>query len=349
MARAIRAVTVERGARPARLHAPRLRRLGPGARLRPGAARSASRRCSSRRARRLHRGGHARRRLSSTTSCGPSAGASTASTSSARCARARTCGPQAAAALRARGLFADADRLRSTSIDLRFQGQDAAARRSLRRALRCRARCAGPSSTPTATTYGYVSDRRGSRPSPCGCAPRPPPGRALDFRALRPSAATGAPAAPRTRLVHFGSGAGWLETPVLAPRRAAPGRCAGPLILESPDTTIVIPPGRGVEPMPAGNLVATLEGLPVTAPRSDHLRRDQDRARHHRRRHGLCGDAHGALADRARRARLFRDALRPRRAASCRRPRPWRCISARCRTRWRWCWSGSPATSPPAT
>ena len=45
--------------------------------------------------------------------------------------------------------------------------------------------------------------------------------------------------------------------------------------------------------------------------RSDHVCGDQERARHHCRRHGLCRDAHGALADRARCARLFRDAMRP--------------------------------------
>ena len=129
-----------------------------------------------------------------------------------------------------------------------------------------------------------------------------------------------------------------VPTPVV-PREALTAPAAGPLIVEAPDTTIVIPPGARVAPHAAGGLVATWRP-DMTDP--DHLRGHQGRARHHRRRHGLRGDAHRALADRARRARLFGDPLRPRRGASSPRPRPWRCTSARCRTRWTWCWRSSP-------
>ena len=62
--------------------------------------------------------------------------------------------------------------------------------------------------------------------------------------------------APRERDVYFG-GTGWLETSVLD-RADFTGTQSGPLILESPDTTIVIPPGAVASLDAGGNLVATL-------------------------------------------------------------------------------------------
>ena len=48
-----------------------------------------------------------------------------------------------------------------------------------------------------------------------------------------------------------------MPTPVVA-RDALTARTAGPLIIEAPDTTIVIPPGAEVTPSAGGGLVATL-------------------------------------------------------------------------------------------
>ena len=49
-------------------------------------------------------------------------------------------------------------------------------------------------------------------------------------------------------------------TPVIA-RDGLRAPVAGPLIIEAPDTTIVIPPGARVAPNGTGGLVATLEGV----------------------------------------------------------------------------------------
>lgn len=79
----------------------------------------------------------------------------------------------------------------------------------------------------------------------------------LDFRALKPAASAATGNATNRRLVHFGRGAA-IDTPVI--QRAAVDRAfAGPVIIEGPDTTIVIPPGALVEPNATGSLVATLE------------------------------------------------------------------------------------------
>ena len=78
----------------------------------------------------------------------------------------------------------------------------------------------------------------------------------LDFGGLRlpPRAVT---AENETRQVHFGPEHGWVATPVVA-RNGFAGSHLGPLIVESDDSTIVIPPGIGVAADLAGNLLAEL-------------------------------------------------------------------------------------------
>jgi N-methylhydantoinase A len=78
----------------------------------------------------------------------------------------------------------------------------------------------------------------------------------LDFSALRLPAPAGA-AATQTRQVHFGAAHGWVATPVVA-RESLAGRQLGPLIIESADSTIVIPPEVGVAADDSGNLLADL-------------------------------------------------------------------------------------------
>ncbi|CAN7248990.1 hydantoinase/oxoprolinase family protein [Devosia sp. LjRoot16] len=79
----------------------------------------------------------------------------------------------------------------------------------------------------------------------------------LDFRALKAAAPGDGGGGAARREVHFGRGGAQL-TPVLR-REAVTGPIDGPVIIEGPDTTIVIPSGARVAPNATGSLVATLE------------------------------------------------------------------------------------------
>ena len=81
----------------------------------------------------------------------------------------------------------------------------------------------------------------------------------LDFRDLKATAPEDGGGGAGTRQVHFGRH-GAVLTPVLR-REAVSGMIEGPVIIEGPDTTIVIPPGAQVAPNATGSLVATLESL----------------------------------------------------------------------------------------
>jgi N-methylhydantoinase A len=70
--------------------------------------------------------------------------------------------------------------------------------------------------------------------------------------------AAGAPAPPATRLVSFARRAPTVETPVLAREAITPAGLAGPLIVESYDSTVVVPPGAAVRRDAVDNLVITL-------------------------------------------------------------------------------------------
>jgi len=79
----------------------------------------------------------------------------------------------------------------------------------------------------------------------------------LDFRTLRAAVPPDGAAGAERRVVHFGRSGAQL-TPVLR-REAVSGVLEGPVVIEAPDTTIVIPPGARVAPNATGSLVATLE------------------------------------------------------------------------------------------
>jgi N-methylhydantoinase A len=77
----------------------------------------------------------------------------------------------------------------------------------------------------------------------------------LDFLALE-AGNTAAVRPSSTRPICFDRG-GWVETAILD-RAAITSGMAGPLIVESADTTIVVPPGATLRPGVGGSLVATL-------------------------------------------------------------------------------------------
>jgi N-methylhydantoinase A len=60
------------------------------------------------------------------------------------------------------------------------------------------------------------------------------------------------------RCVYFGSGLGWIETPIIR-RRDLSRRHAGPRIIEEYDATCVVPPGAVAELGSAGSILITLE------------------------------------------------------------------------------------------
>jgi N-methylhydantoinase A len=80
----------------------------------------------------------------------------------------------------------------------------------------------------------------------------------LDLGAARPAGGGG------SRPARFSRGGGWLTAPVIA-RDAVAGRLSGPLLIESDDSTVVIPPGVAVAADRHGNLVAELQAQKVAA------------------------------------------------------------------------------------
>jgi N-methylhydantoinase A len=79
----------------------------------------------------------------------------------------------------------------------------------------------------------------------------------LDFTALKPAGATEGGRVASRRPVYFGRTEA-TDTMVVR-REMVTGPIEGPVIIEGPDTTIVIPPGAQVHPNATGSLVATLE------------------------------------------------------------------------------------------
>ncbi|HDR9173100.1 TPA: hydantoinase/oxoprolinase family protein [Burkholderia vietnamiensis] len=80
----------------------------------------------------------------------------------------------------------------------------------------------------------------------------------LDFNDIRNRASAAAAGEASTRRVYFDRKTGWLDTPVL-PRAKLDKPIDGPLILESSDTTIVIPPGWRVSTDRIGSVIASLD------------------------------------------------------------------------------------------
>jgi len=140
------------------------------------------------------------------------------------------------------------------SLDMRFQGQEASLpvplpaapdAAALRRAFLDAYR----------ETYGYVSDDRVEIVAVRLIATLAD-GQVLDFSAMRAADAPGT-GEQRTRQAYFGKYAGWIDVTVMA-RAALSEATVGPLILESDDCTIVIPVGAMAEPDATGNLLVTL-------------------------------------------------------------------------------------------
>lgn len=139
------------------------------------------------------------------------------------------------------------------SLDMRFQGQEASLPVTLPQA-------------PTADalrraflaiyveTYGYASDDRVETVA-IRLAATLQDGPVLDFSALRASG-NGADGG-RMRRSYFGKATGWIDVPVRL-RHDLREATEGPLILESDDSTVVIPPAARVEPDAAGDLLVML-------------------------------------------------------------------------------------------
>jgi N-methylhydantoinase A len=84
----------------------------------------------------------------------------------------------------------------------------------------------------------------------------------LDFSDLRTMNDTNTGTSGGVRPVFFSRDIGWLDTPVINrsdfPGTAHLGTAEGPMILESADCTIAIPPGAHLEADKIGNLMITL-------------------------------------------------------------------------------------------
>jgi N-methylhydantoinase A len=144
------------------------------------------------------------------------------------------------------------------AVDLRYRGQEAA----LGVALPACAEAVDAETLRAAflaayrAMYGYVS--RDAIESAAVRLVARAGGPVLDFAALKRPA--GRALRPETRRPVWFSRAGWTETRILD-AAAVTETVAGPVILESDDSTIVIPPGATVARDPAGHLVATLGGV----------------------------------------------------------------------------------------
>ncbi|WP_336618916.1 hydantoinase/oxoprolinase family protein [Mesorhizobium sp. WSM4962] len=79
----------------------------------------------------------------------------------------------------------------------------------------------------------------------------------LDFTALKSEQLVTANAAANCRRVYFSRESGWIDTPVID-RSALRDSISGPVILQSVDTTIVVPPEASAALDDAGNVVVTL-------------------------------------------------------------------------------------------
>lgn len=79
----------------------------------------------------------------------------------------------------------------------------------------------------------------------------------IDFKLLHAAQCGRDTGAPSLRQVYFNRT--WNEVPVVS-RSSMSGIFDGPAIIESADTTIVVPPGASIEPNLAGGLVVNLEG-----------------------------------------------------------------------------------------
>lgn len=79
---------------------------------------------------------------------------------------------------------------------------------------------------------------------------------ALDFKALKSEQLQAGTLSLGSRPIHFSRDSGWVDTPIVA-RAALAAPMAGPVVLQSPDTTIIVPPGATAAPDAAGNILVT--------------------------------------------------------------------------------------------
>ncbi len=77
----------------------------------------------------------------------------------------------------------------------------------------------------------------------------------IDFKALKTASSSNDVRPPRLRQVYFNRQ--WSGVPVIS-RSSLTGRLSGPLIVESAESTIVLPPGASIEPTLSGALIANL-------------------------------------------------------------------------------------------
>jgi N-methylhydantoinase A len=144
-------------------------------------------------------------------------------------------------------------------LDMRFKGQDYeipvrlpdAFGESTREALRTGFRDA------YAAIYGYASN------DAIECAnvrllARGVATSTLDFNDIRSAKSAGSKEEKSTRRVYFDRKTGWVDTPIV-PRSKLDKPLTGPVILESSDTTIVIPPGWRVSTDKVGSVIASLD------------------------------------------------------------------------------------------
>jgi N-methylhydantoinase A len=80
----------------------------------------------------------------------------------------------------------------------------------------------------------------------------------LDFNDIRSAKSAGSSVEKSTRRVYFDRKTGWVDTPIV-PRSKLDKPLTGPVILESSDTTIVIPPGWRVSTDKVGSVIASLD------------------------------------------------------------------------------------------
>ncbi|RQR35478.1 hydantoinase/oxoprolinase family protein [Burkholderia sp. Bp9143] len=143
-------------------------------------------------------------------------------------------------------------------LDMRFRGQDyeipvhipATLDDSTREQLRKGFRDA------YTTMYGYASN------DAIECAnvrllARGLATKTLDFRDIRNAANASTEHSRTSRRVYFNRETGWVDTPIV-PRALLDNEIVGPVILESSDTTIVIPPGWRVGTDKVGSVIASL-------------------------------------------------------------------------------------------
>jgi N-methylhydantoinase A len=80
----------------------------------------------------------------------------------------------------------------------------------------------------------------------------------LDFNDIRSTKSASASEARSTRRVYFDRKTGWIDTPII-PRARLDKPIEGPVILESSDTTIVIPPRWRVSTDKLGSVIASID------------------------------------------------------------------------------------------